>query len=610
MKLRNIFFIIIPLIISSYTLLAQSNIIAKIGNTELTKDEFRLRYELSPRILSNNFDNTDSLKLKFLYSLVAEKLWAIEALDKGLANTDNFKFYYSPIEKIYVRDELFRIEVKDKVEITDGDISKGMNKYVKILQVSTLASNDSSEIADLYSQLIDVGSIDSILKINPGIIPQSSVVEIKLGDLSDEAIEDKLYRLNLNEFTVPVQNGNNWFIFELAGIKPNILEVSREKLQRDVEEIIRNRKTRNLYNDFYKKYFGGYTLEADKEIFLKLSEKFYNVITTGTNFKVDSNEKYFLTESDIFKVKELLGTGFLNQELFLSKYGPVKVYEFLSDLTIVDVSFDEVTQESVNKVLFNELRRFMQQETVYRIGREMGLEYSGEVKSHLEVWRDNLLTQMLKNSYNLQIDVTENEIIQYYNEAKSDSSLYPRVNLHAISTYSIEQVEEILNLLEDGKRFEQVLSDVKFTEGIYEEEISDFKRLKDYGDVIDIITELKEGEIFGPIKTARGYTIIKVNETTERSDSLMLELKKEKDQIYQRLHYDKLNKLLEDKTIEFANKYVIKITEDFIYSESYSNVNLFVHRYMGFGGRIAAVPFTTPSYKWYYRWKLNSKVNP
>jgi hypothetical protein len=554
--------------------------------------------------------NSDSLKLKFLYSVISEKLWAIEAIDKGLANSGNFKFYYSPIEKIYVRDEVFRIEIKDKVVVTDDDISKGLSKYVKVLQVKTLSSTDSSEIFKLFSQLVDVGSIDSLLKNNPGIIPQSSTVEIKFGELNDDAIEDILYQLSVNDFTAPIQNGNNWFIFELTGTKPNIPEVSQEKIQSDVEEIIRNRKTRNLYNDFYKKYFSGFTLEADKEIFLQISEKFYNVITSGSNFKKDSKKKYFITESDILKVKELLGMDFLNQELFLSKYGSVKVYDFLSDLTIVDVSFEELSQSVINKVLSNELKRFMQQETVYRIGREMGLEYSSEVKSHLEMWRDNLLTQMLKNNYNLQIDVTENEVIQYYNEVISDSSIYPQINLHSISTHNIEQVEEILNLFEDGMRFEQVLNDVKFKEDIYEEEISDFNRLKDYGDAIDIITELEEGEIFGPIKTTRGYTIIKVNETTVISDSLMLELKKEKDQIYQKLYLEKLNKLFDDKTIELANKYGIKISEDFIFSENYSKVNLFVHRYMGFGGRIAAVPFTTPSYKWYYRWKTNSKITP
>ena len=153
---------------------------------------------------------------------MAEKLWAIEAVDKGLANSEDFKFYYSPIEKMYVRDELFRIEIKDKVIITDSDISEGKQKYYKILQTRTLSSDDSSNIYNLYSKLNDVGSIDSLLLIIPDSIPETALLEIHFGDLSDENLEDIIYRLNINEFSTPIQYGDNWFVFELNSTKPNI----------------------------------------------------------------------------------------------------------------------------------------------------------------------------------------------------------------------------------------------------------------------------------------------------------------------------------------------------------------------------------------------------
>lgn len=122
--------IIFSFLLSLINLRAQSDIIAKIGINELTKEEFRLRYELSPRILPNDLDNNDSLKLKFLYSIVAEKLWAMEAMDKGLTNSDAFNFYYNPIEKSYVRDELFEMEIKDKVIVTDDDLSEDRKSVV------------------------------------------------------------------------------------------------------------------------------------------------------------------------------------------------------------------------------------------------------------------------------------------------------------------------------------------------------------------------------------------------------------------------------------------------------------------------------------------------
>jgi hypothetical protein len=457
-----------------------------------------------------------------------------------------------------------------------------------------------------------VGSIDSLLLIIPDSIQETSMLELKFGDLNDENLENILYRLNINEFSTPIQYGDNWFVFELKSTKPNIPDVSQNKLQNDVEEIIRNRRTRSLYDEFYKKHFGGYTLKADEEVFIKISQEFYRVIKKRLELNplVGSSDKYYLVESDILNVKETLGHDFLKQTIFNSRYGPVKAYDFLSDLTLVDVSLEEVSQSVINKVLSNELKRFMQQEIISRAGYEMGIQFSGDVIFHLDLWRDNLLTQILKNSFNSEIEVTENEVKQYYSEVFSDSSEISELNIQSINTHSIDQVETILKQLEEGYSFEQIANSIDSTASIYTENITDFNRLKDFGTAIDIISELDIGEIYGPIETARGYTIIKVIEPEQISDSIKTEINKVWDNIHQKLYFEKLSKLLEDKTIKFANKYGIELSEDFIHSEHYSNVNLFVHRYMGFGGRIAAVPFTTPFYKWYYRWKIHSKINP
>jgi hypothetical protein len=599
-------------LIFSQSINAQSGIIAKIGNKELTKDEFKNRYELSPRIISDDFENTDSLKLKFLYSLIAEKLWSMEAVDKGLAASDVFNFYFTPIEKLYIRDEVFRLEIKDKVQVTDEDRARGISKYVKILKIKSIASNDSSKIANLYSDIMTVGSIDSLSIISPVIIPLISEFEIKFGDLNDEIIEDQLYNLKINEFTEPIKNGKNWFIFELKNIKLNIPEVSQNKLEDDVENIMRNRRTRNLYDEFYKKHFGGFSIKADDELFIEISEAFFRVIISYLNSlqQEDMPEKYYLSEKDINKVKEILGAEFLDRNLFNTKYSPVKVYDFLSDLTIVDVEFEEVNQSSVNKVLSNELKRFMQQETIYQIGIEMGVQYSEDVKSQLELWRDNLLAQIWKNDLNNQIKITEGEIEQYYNDSLSDSLQSTNVNLQVIHAIDLNQVRAILNLLEKGKGFDQIAKELDSSQGLYVENISDFNKLKKYGQSAYTITELDSGQIFGPIKTESGYSLVKVVERSMIPDSIKAKIDKQRDNVSQKIFFQKLNKLLEDKTIELANKYGITISEDFIYFENYSEVNLFAHKYPGFGGRISAVPFTTPFFKWFNQWKTNSKINP
>lgn len=611
MKFLNIIFIL-SLLTSITILRAQSDVIAKIGTNEITEEEFRIRYELSPRILSNDLDSVDSLKLKFLYSLIAEKLLAFNAIDKGLANSEEFKFYYTPIEKIFVRDEVFKVEIKDKVKISNQDISEGINKYLKILRVKTLASYDSSRISNLYNEVLITGSIDSLSITKSDSSIQISELEIKFGDLDNEIIEDQLYNLKINEVTRPIKNKGSWFIFELTGSKPNVLEISPEKFQDEVEKIISNRRIRNLYDEFYRKLFKGFTFKANENIFMEISNVFYEVIISHLKSlpQRDNFQKYYLTEQDLLNVKEKLGSEFLERELFNTPDNSVTVYAFLSDLTIVDVIFNEITRASVNKVLSNELKRFVQQEYIYQYGVKTGVQFSNEVKFQLELWKDNLLSQMTRNSYNSQINVTDGEIEQYYNDTFSDTSEVAQINLQMLTTSDLSQVKSLLNLIEDGNSFEQIASDFISTKNVTLENISEFGKLKEFGEAMDIIAELDSGEIYGPVKTPDGYSLVKVVEKSTIPDSIKKEIENRKEDIYQRLFYQKLNELLEDRTIELANKYGVSINQNFINTELYSDINIFAHRYMGFGGRIAAVPYTTPFFKWYYRWKQNSTINP
>ena len=611
MKFLNIIFIL-SLLTSITILRAQSDVIAKIGTNEITEEELRIRYELSPRILSNDLDSVDSLKLKFLYSLIAEKLLAFNAIDKGLANSKEFKFYYTPIEKIFVRDEVFKVEIKDKVKISNQDISEGINKYLKILRVKTLASYDSSRISNLYNEVLITGSIDSLSITKSDSSIQISELEIKFGDLDNEIIEDQLYNLKINEVTRPIKNKGSWFIFELTGSKPNVLEISPEKFQDEVEKIISNRRIRNLYDEFYRKLFKGFTFKANENIFMEISNVFYEVIISHLKSlpQRDNFQKYYLTEQDLLNVKEKLGSEFLERELFNTPDNSVTVYAFLSDLTIVDVIFNEITRASVNKVLSNELKRFVQQEYIYQYGVKTGVQFSNEVKFQLELWKDNLLSQMTRNSYNSQINVTDGEIEQYYNDTFSDTSEVAQINLQMLTTSDLSQVKSLLNLIEDGNSFEQIASDFISTKNVTLENISEFGKLKEFGEAMDIIAELDSGEIYGPVKTPDGYSLVKVVEKSTIPDSIKKEIENRKEDIYQRLFYQKLNELLEDRTIELANKYGVSINQNFINTELYSDINIFAHRYMGFGGRIAAVPYTTPFFKWYYRWKQNSTINP
>jgi len=85
---------------------------------------------------------------------------------------------------------------------------------------------------------------------------------------------------------------------------------------------------------------------------------------------------------------------------------------------------------------------------------------------------------------------------------------------------------------------------------------------------------------------------------------------KVKDKIKMELKYQKFSKLIIDKTIELANKYSVEINEKLLESLEVTNTTTVFYHYLGFGGRLLAVPMTIPNYNWVKPWLEQETLVP
>lgn len=592
---------------------AQSNNVAKTGNVKISDDEFKYRYELSPMVLPKEFINEDSLKYIFLYSLIAEKLWAMEAIDKGLNTSERFEFYFTPIKKAIIRDKLFELEIKNKVNVTAEDINNGIKNYLRIPKVKVLSFYDSTKAFYSYKRLVKLGSIDSLVKADTSLITNVSTFRIKFTTFKDEAIENMIFNLAPKRFTKPIKNDNAWFIFQIDSIKTNLPSGSQEKLLKDVGELIRNRRIKNLYNKYYAEVFRGYSIQADEKLFTTLTNTVFNILESDLEREAaqPDSSKIFLTEADFDRIKQTLGKKVLNSGLFTTKFGEVTLNDFLSDLTMLSVAFPELSKNSINKVLSNKLKTVMQQETFYQLGVKKGLVNSADVQSQLMPWRDNLLAQIIKNTFNSKVTISEDDIQKYYARIINDSSAITNYTYSMISSGYLETIEKIFNMLAIGQDLEEIENYYKNTDSvtiITTEELSN--------PIIDKIksqfysSDLKKNNWYGPIRLNDTYALVKILDVKEIDASTENDFITMKDRIKSRLYFKKLDSLLESETVKLANKYGVSIYPGELNDLKLSNIEMFVVRYLGFGGRIAAIPVTTPFYKWYYMWKSEKKINP
>ena len=151
------------LFFSAFVSIAQNEteVLAKIGSDKITVEEFQNRFDFMPH-LNYSSSNIDSVKKEFLYSLVAEKLWALEADELQIDTIESVKLSLKSLEKLFVKDELYKREVESKINITGEEISIGLSRVTRILEMNIVASPDSQKIWNLYDELLASDNFDSI----------------------------------------------------------------------------------------------------------------------------------------------------------------------------------------------------------------------------------------------------------------------------------------------------------------------------------------------------------------------------------------------------------------------------------------------------------------
>ncbi|MGE5457986.1 MAG: hypothetical protein ACM3RX_06490, partial [Methanococcaceae archaeon] len=182
------------LLILNFTLLFAQNtpdVIATVGNQKISTLDFKSRYELMPRITENK--DQDSLKKEFIYSMIGEKLWAMEAINQGLDKTDYFQSIYEPLEKMYYKDALFREDISSKIKIEPDEIARGIFRSRIEIQSYIFSFRDSVSANQLYASLKKNVKIDSLLSLYK--MSKENIVKITYGVLDDLEIENAVYKL-------------------------------------------------------------------------------------------------------------------------------------------------------------------------------------------------------------------------------------------------------------------------------------------------------------------------------------------------------------------------------------------------------------------------------
>jgi hypothetical protein len=569
--------------------------IAETGGLKITDTEFRIRYELSPFISRKSGTNIEQRKSDFLFSLITEKLWYLEALSSGISESRLFRFYYQPIEDIHLRDALFKKEISDKVKLSADDVTKALMFAGIELKTAVISGNDSAAIFYLYKELNGTTpeKHDSVLATFSSSGLSLNRFTVTLGSMKDAEVEEYLFTLNQGECSLPVRSELGWTMFLARQKSSKPVDISNQSEVNRIKEIIRNRKTLLKKEEYFSRLLADLLIDVNEQNFRFTAEAIYNKINKRYPQGLDTAKgKIILSDSDFRELLSEIADQDKNRPLFSVSSSSVTVLDFLSQIAFDELTFSSTDKAYVYQRLSVVVKSFVQSRILTLEARKQGLLQSESVQRDLALWKESMLAHFLKISRLDSAVVSDDEVKQYYNTDIYNDREQIYLNVQILTLAQLSEVEETLRRVTEGTSFDQVTRSYGFTDPLADSAgMTGLKPAAVLGSIGTIAAALELNELYGPIRRENGsYSLIMVKEKQRSSDAPVINFEKDKDLLRDYLRQKKMTGDISKKTTELFIKYGVKVNEQLLSSVKTSDIYMFTHRLMGFGGRISAVP--------------------
>jgi hypothetical protein len=586
--------------------------LARVGRNVITERDLIERIELMPWEGKEKPKQYDSSKIKALNSLVAERLLAIEGKHLNVGSDEVSEIKIRGMEKLFVRDELFKREVKQKVFVSDNEINNGLSKFAWQLHVVAITVTNKAAGDSLWRMLqknVPIASIFS--KIQPPYITAVETVQVNFGGL-DTLFENNVYAIGKKKFSKPfLSQTYGWTIAVILdrGTNPVYEKMNSGDQRIRVDEILRKKKENIAAGRYFAKIMAPQKAKPDSSMFFRLASALRRTIIDDS--LRHRNKGYYAIMSD--DVDKLL-TAFQSelQKPFIEL--PEKFLtlgEAIEGLRNLRFGFQTLDENAFTHIFNNHLRAVVESELMAREGYRQNLQYSENVQRDLHTWSNYWISRYLMWRVNDSINISYDELLSGLKTILPNIGTLYEVNIQEVLCDSLTTALRVLNEYSQGT----LLSDLA---KLYSQRvewknrggISHFIPLSKHSDIACRAFLADTGTIVGPIKIKEGYSIFKVLAKKNNgavnlptADSISMNIKNN-------LLTAKRNQSMKRYVANLAQKYTIDIRYDKLPEVKIQPANMFTRRMIGFGGVITATPMLYPNWEWVKEYRDDEKILP
>lgn len=558
----------------------------------VSEQEFLERYELLPGQYRNRANNTEESKLVFLYSLVAEKLLAQEALTRHIDLDSGYQQAIAGIKKMLSRDQLYREEISGKIKVSKEEIQKATIDAKRQLFLSFLYFEDTTDAAFVRKQLKNCKQFNRF-HIDTTMAALRDTATLFWGE-AEATIEQAAFRLKKGECSPVVEASTGFYILHVDKDLPNPFYISMQDqvLFERIETKLRLRKEKARLDEYLQDILKtkiGFSLPRPFKILAK-------ALTDVWRYESPASEK-MITDS-LLEVLYFRCQSILRDSMVVVGSSCWSVEDVLSRLRGKIFKIDPSRTTGIAAQLNNHIRVLVGQELLAEEALSRKLDERWSVSKELDMWRQQILAKYEEMDIQRTVQVSDQDIFQYVSETNPKMQ-YPRVQIRELHTKDVRSMEQALLEVRAGASIESVIrkrsSDTLTAQngGLSEEFAINTRHPLGM-----LAWKMQAGERQGPLQVKDEYIffeLVKKELPARMTDSAFTSSMRTAATAARRF---KQKKTLDVFIAKSAQQRGFDIYADRLKLLHVSNTPMMTYRILGFGGRMFAAPFVTRQVDW------------
>lgn len=423
--------------------ISADEVIAKVGSTEITAEEFFYSYEFGPSF-PKKAPNSKSIHLKYM---IQEKLLAMEAMDTGKLNKETIDNVYNDIVGDIATEELFKDEIIKKIKVDSIEVKKAVNEKLVELELKWLFTESEDEAEQNYKLLNNGVDFDSLFntQINDTVFVDQRSLKMSLFDLRKKNLTlYKMYSsLRSKHYSEPIFVEGGWYIISLVNQTESLIQTQSDYVQnyqKSFDALVKIKM--DSLSDLYV-----HNLMLESNPIIK-RESFTILRSYMGHFVLDTNT---FNEWDLFDKQEQALEKI--EDKYKNNYSDIVLVETVgNNYTLANfinwyrnrelhLKFNKKNLITFSKSLENMIWKMVRDKILVSVAREKQYYNNNWVKKQSSWWKDKITYSAFKN-----------ELINSFNLKGNEIRIDDDLDLDLDKQYDVKLNQKIFQALQSAKK--------------------------------------------------------------------------------------------------------------------------------------------------------------